>query len=367
MNIFCNDSGNILAVTPEKIYQNSAGVNIIRFIGQFPSSAQVLMAYQLPNGDLTMPKMLAFVQEVEGVQAPNGGNFSVWEGRIGASPQIDTETGKIMTDENGQVLYDLDYTITQNYGTANMQFYVYAANGGQLATASTSFVIEKGVPMDLPDISNPDNAELLEQILSIVANTQELYGNVETEIETLNTSVSANTASITALQTENATQGEDIAQNSENIQELQEQVSENTSDIEGLRSDIQDEAHFRGYLQTNAEIQALNGTENDYAYSAESGTVWIYQNGAWVNSGKPVPDQMTPASNTTPLMDGVASVGSEGAYARGDHRHPTDTSRIGVNEKGQSNGVASLNAQGQVPSTQLPPLNYLPLTGYGRG
>lgn len=33
------------------------------------------------------------------------------------------------------------------------------------------------------------------------------------------------------------------------------------------------------------------------------------------------------ASTTTPLMDGTASVGSETAFARGDHRHPTDTSR----------------------------------------
>lgn len=33
------------------------------------------------------------------------------------------------------------------------------------------------------------------------------------------------------------------------------------------------------------------------------------------------------ASSTTPLMDGTASVGSETAFARGDHRHPSDTSK----------------------------------------
>ena len=33
------------------------------------------------------------------------------------------------------------------------------------------------------------------------------------------------------------------------------------------------------------------------------------------------------ASSTTPLMDGTAAVGTETAFARGDHRHPTDTSR----------------------------------------
>ena len=33
------------------------------------------------------------------------------------------------------------------------------------------------------------------------------------------------------------------------------------------------------------------------------------------------------ASTTTPLMDGTAAVGESVAFARGDHRHPTDTSR----------------------------------------
>ena len=33
------------------------------------------------------------------------------------------------------------------------------------------------------------------------------------------------------------------------------------------------------------------------------------------------------ASTTTPLMDGTASTGSETTFARGDHRHPSDTSK----------------------------------------
>lgn len=52
--------------------------------------------------------------------------------------------------------------------------------------------------------------------------------------------------------------------------------------------------------------------------------VWSTSQAAWVQAGalsSPSP------SVTTPLMDGMADNGTEFAYARGDHRHPTDTSR----------------------------------------
>lgn len=85
------------------------------------------------------------------------------------------------------------------------------------------------------------------------------------------------------------------------------------------------------------------------------------------------------ASGTAPKMDGTAAVGSETAFARGDHVHPSDTGRvptartvngkalssnitlaasdvnaIPANQKGAANGVASLGADGKVPSSQLP-------------
>lgn len=85
------------------------------------------------------------------------------------------------------------------------------------------------------------------------------------------------------------------------------------------------------------------------------------------------------ASTTTPLMDGTASVGTEMAFARGDHRHPTDTSRvpttrtvnghalsanvtitasdvsaIPTSEKGAASGVCPLNASSKIDSTYLP-------------
>lgn len=57
-----------------------------------------------------------------------------------------------------------------------------------------------------------------------------------------------------------------------------------------------------------------------------------------------------PASSTTPAMDGTADAGSEDAYARGDHVHPTDTSRqakitaSGILKGDGSGGVSAATA-----------------------
>ena len=67
-----------------------------------------------------------------------------------------------------------------------------------------------------------------------------------------------------------------------------------------------------------------------------------------------VPSAIPSATTTTPKMDGTAAVGSETKWAKGDHVHPTDTSRMAANLKGAANGVAELDANGKVPSSQLP-------------
>lgn len=104
-------------------------------------------------------------------------------------------------------------------------------------------------------------------------------------------------------------------------------INENKTAIDGLRQDILNEAHFRGYFATNADIQATTANLNDFAYSAQSGTVWIYGESGWADSGKPVPDKTTPLSDATPVQDGTATAGASTSAARGDHVHPTDNTR----------------------------------------
>ena len=57
-------------------------------------------------------------------------------------------------------------------------------------------------------------------------------------------------------------------------------------------------------------------------------------------------------SSTTPLMDGTAAIGSLTTYARGDHVHPSDTSKVSTSAIGTA---AALNvpASGNASSTQV--------------
>ncbi|KAA6403747.1 MAG: hypothetical protein EZS28_000727 [Streblomastix strix] len=118
------------------------------------------------------------------------------------------------------------------------------------------------------------------------------------------------------------------------VNQLQSAVGSIDSDIIGVKNDIitiQQELarqqHFRGYYLLNTDIQNLsNSADGEFALSAESGTVWMYDSN-WYNSGDIVPDQVTPASDAVPLVDsgaGVAGICTE--YARGDHQHPLQIS-----------------------------------------
>lgn len=62
-------------------------------------------------------------------------------------------------------------------------------------------------------------------------------------------------------------------------------------------------------------------------------------------------------STTTPLMDGTASAGTEADYARGNHRHPTDTSRAPNNHASSATtyGVSSASNYGHSKASATTP------------
>lgn len=65
-----------------------------------------------------------------------------------------------------------------------------------------------------------------------------------------------------------------------------------------------------------------------------------------------VPDGAS-ASRSAPLMDGEAQTGTETAFARGDHRHPTDTSRAPVASPAFSGTPTAPTAAAGTDTTQI--------------
>lgn len=140
-------------------------------------------------------------------------------------------------------------------------------------------------------------------------------------IATMDAAISANATNISGLQTT-------VGGHTTAITELQSDVAQNTSDISSLQTAINEKEHFRGYFATTAEIQVIQNPSNgDYAYNAQTGTKWAYNGTAWEDTKVPVPDQTTPLSDQPALMDGTAAAGTSSSAARGDHVHPTDTTR----------------------------------------
>lgn len=85
------------------------------------------------------------------------------------------------------------------------------------------------------------------------------------------------------------------------------------SRIVGLEFDVLSEEY------TNVSIGDMKTTLNEAISDINGGSV-----GSGGASVEP--------TTTTPLMDGTAAIGTEQKYARGDHVHPTDTSRAGFND-----------------------------------
>ena len=77
-------------------------------------------------------------------------------------------------------------------------------------------------------------------------------------------------------------------------------------------------AHYIPKYDNNAYLLSTTPSANDNSTRVAT-TAFV----ASAISGISVPT----ASSTTPAMDGTANVGSETTFARGDHVHPTDTSR----------------------------------------
>lgn len=161
MNFYVDSGGEIISVDAERIFQGSANANTIRFIGAFPASASVAVSYRLPlpSGIVTERQLLTFNKNLSGIQNESGITFNVWEIGLGV---------KYVNNK-----YVPDYTILENAGVVNVQFFITLSNeNGEVvkqATARSSFVVEQGNAPDIPPAPYDDYEGLLNQILAAVS------------------------------------------------------------------------------------------------------------------------------------------------------------------------------------------------------
>ncbi len=129
-----------------------------------------------------------------------------------------------------------------------------------------------------------------------------------------------------------------------------ELVALKTDDISQLTSDTEYYPSAKGvadyvdYIISVTSLSAFNDDLN-YAPTSHATSATTYGVSSASNYGHSM------ASSTSPKMDGTATVGSETAkFARGDHIHPTDTSRAPTSHASTANtyGLGSTSNYGHV-------------------
>lgn len=156
MIYFFNSAGTTVAVKSEPVYQGSVIPNGLVVVVPFASNVIPSVAFTLPNGLIITGGNMARVPNTEPIADGQGTLFNAWS-------------------------YDLDLPITQYAGTVNAQF-TFATGHGTPKTYMTQFLVQRGVPNNLPDVKVGDNVtEVIEKInnylASIGANTQEALEN----------------------------------------------------------------------------------------------------------------------------------------------------------------------------------------------
>lgn len=103
------------------------------------------------------------------------------------------------------------------------------------------------------------------------------------------------------------------------------------------------------YLDNNGLLYFWQKIKNTFALASAvpTKTSQLTNDSGFITSGD-IPEGAA-ASTTVPSMDGTASTGTELAFARGDHRHPSDTSKLSLSG-GTMTGSLILSG---APSTTL--------------
>lgn len=287
-------------------------------------------------------------------------------------PKLNTLKETINTNktETDKSIADLTETVSNNKEELEQSINTNSSNISQLQTSIKT--LETNVDTNTEDINtlqtqvktNTGNITTnTEDINTLKSNVSELQTSVEDNTEnitTINSNVTQNTNDIQSLTTRVTSAENNIIENTTNISNNTQSIGNinttlenqadsisvletqtetnrvttqaNTVAIQGLVNQFDTYHHyFQGYYEHTADIQELEAERGDYAYNGETNTIWAFDT-VWSDTFDPIPSDMGGKTQTTPLMDGEASVGTENYYAAGDHRHPTDITRASAED-----------------------------------
>lgn len=269
-------------------------------------------------------------------------------------------TNKTQTDKS---IADLTQTVSTNKEELEQSINTNSSNISQLQTYVNTNTEDIDTLKTRVETNTGNITTNMGDINTLKSNVSDLQTSVEDNtqnITTMNNNVTKNTNDIQSLTTRITTAEDNITENTTNISNntqsigninttlenqadsisvLQTQTETNrvttqanTVAIQGLVNQFDTYHHyFQGYYEHTADIQELEAERGDYAYNGETNTIWAFDT-VWSDTFDPIPSDMGGKTQTTPLMDGEASVGTENYYAAGDHRHPTDITRASVEE-----------------------------------
>lgn len=239
----------------------------------------------------------------------------------------------------GELIYNVEDNIIQADESIGQNEYDYLiARIGNLATV-TSLINE------ITNRINADNALLAKQIKNAGLTTTLLNGIVTTQLTRNDNTGLQDTFDLNDF---TYSKSNLYTKSESDARFLNADYSYSKAETNALLDDKVDKAVGYG-LMSDSEKTKLSGIES----GAEVNVIeTVKVNGtALIPDEKAVDVSVPTAYALTPNMDGVASSGSSTSFAKGDHTHPTDTSRLAINPNGTDNLLDSNN---KINTTYIP-------------
>ncbi len=182
--------------------------------------------------------------------------------------------------------------------------------------------------------------------INLKANNTDLV-NLTTVVNTNTASITSNTASINTNTASITTLLNSVAANTSNITTNSTSINANTASITTLLNSVAANTSNITTNSTSINANTASITANTGSINSNTTSIATLTNSVAINSANI-------ASNTTNITNNSTSIASNTSSITAFTS--AIASKVNQSSIGVANGVASLDAQGRVPSTQLPPV-----------